>query len=134
MPETSTTSDHSVVLATFGVAEMFALVLAFTAVVMAAGDDNGAGSVSTAAPMHVTLTEFAITPGAVTVAAGGMLHVTNGGSVEHNLPVVDQDISTENLPAGGGELLDRSSRAGEYQRAAVRDPRPRRLGHDRHAR
>ena len=50
MPEKSTTTDHSAVLAFFGVAAVLALVLAFTAVVMAAGDDSGAGSVSTAAP------------------------------------------------------------------------------------
>ena len=111
MPETSTTSDHSAVLAIFGVAAVLALVLAFTAVVMAAGDDSGAGSVSTAAPTHVSLSEFAIAPDAITVAEGGALHVTNDGATAHNLTIVDQDIATADLPAGGSEELDVSSLA-----------------------
>ena len=111
MPETSTTTDHSAVLAIFGVAAVLALVLAFTAVVMAAGEDSGAGSVSTAGPTHVSLSEFAIAPDAITVAEGGALHVTNDGATAHNLTIVDQDIATADLPAGGSEELDVSSLA-----------------------
>ena len=85
---------------------MLALVLAFTAVVMAAGDYSGAGSVSTVAPTHVSLSEFAIAPDAITVAEGGALHVTNDGATAHNLTIVDKDIATADLPAGGSEELD----------------------------
>ena len=116
MPETSTTTDHSAVLAIFGVATVLALVLAFTAVVMAAGDDSGAGSVSTEAPTHVSLSEFAIAPDAITVAEGGALHVTNDGATAHNLTIVDQGLATADLPAGGSEELDVSSLAvGTYE-------------------
>ena len=111
MPETSTTTDHSAVLALFGVAAVLALVLAFTAVVMAAGDDSSAGSVSTAAPTHVSLSEFAIAPAAITVPEGGSLHVTNNGATAHNLTIVDEGIATADLPAGGSEELDVSSLA-----------------------
>ena len=110
MPET-TTNDHNAVLALFGVAAVLALVLAFTAVVMAAGDDSSAGSVSTAAPTHVSLSEFAIAPGAITVPEGSSLHVTNDGATPHNLTVVDEGIATADLPAGGSEELDVSSLA-----------------------
>ena len=110
MPET-TTNDHSAVLALFGVAAVLALVLAFTAVVMAAGDDSSAGSVSTAAPTDVTLSEFAIAPAAITVPEGGSLHVTNDGATAHNLTIVDEGIATADLPAGGSEELDVSSLA-----------------------
>ena len=110
MPET-TTNEHSAVLALFGVAAVLALVLAFTAVVMAAGDEGSAGSVPTAAPTHVSLSEFAIAPDAITVPEGGSLHVTNDGATAHNLTIVDQDIATADLPSGGSEELDVSSLA-----------------------
>ncbi len=76
----------------------------------------GPGSVSTAAPTHVSLSEFAITPDAITVAEGGALHVTNDGTTAHNLTIVDRDLATADLPAGGSEELDVSSLAvGTYE-------------------
>src|SRR4051812_26579624 len=38
-----------------------------------------------AAMANVTLKEFAITPSVIEVAAGGMLMVTNGGTMQHDL-------------------------------------------------
>ena len=72
---------------------------------------TAAGSVSTAAPTHVSLSEFAIAPDAITVPEGGSLHVTNDGATAHNLTIVDEGIATADLPAGGSEELDVSSLA-----------------------
>ena len=58
--------------------------------------------------MHVSLTEFAITPSAVTVPDGGTLHVTNDGTAAHNLRVVDTDLKTPDLAAGESGELDLS--------------------------
>ena len=66
--------------------------------------------------MHVSLTEFAITPSAVNVPAGGTLHVTNDGTATHNLRVVDTDLKTPNLAAGDAGELDLSSlEPGSYE-------------------
>ena len=59
--------------------------------------------------MPVGLTEFAINPSHVEVAADASLTVTNEGSVEHNLAVKDADVRTENLAPGGRARLDLSS-------------------------
>ena len=58
------------------------------------GDDDTAS---------VSLTEFAIP--ATTVGAGGALHVTNDGTVAHDLKVEGTDLATAELPAGGSEHL-----------------------------
>ena len=122
MPETSTTSENqnssgSGLMAVFGVAAVLALVMAFTAVVMAAGDSGGGSTDSGAAgPVHVSLSEFAITPDVISVPEGGSLHVTNDGATAHNLTIADTDLATADLPAGGSEELDVSSLAvGSYQ-------------------
>ncbi|OWY63122.1 hypothetical protein B7486_54800 [cyanobacterium TDX16] len=64
------------------------------------GSDDGGGEAATAS---VPLTEFAIP--ATTVAAGGSLHVTNDGSVAHNLVVEDTEVATADLDSGGEEHL-----------------------------
>jgi uncharacterized cupredoxin-like copper-binding protein len=126
VPETSTTNDNQSsssggLMAVFGVAAVLALVMAFTAVVMAAGDSGGGSTDSGAAgPVHVSLSEFAIAPDAISVPEGGSLHVTNDGTVPHNLTVVDQDLATADLAAGGSEELDLSSLAvGSYDVACL---------------
>ena len=98
----------------------FAVVLAVLALVVASvaivftGDD-GSGSAATPAAT-IDLSEFALTPAAVTVPAGGTLEVTNGGSVAHNLAVGGTDIATADLAAGASETLDLSSLApGDYE-------------------
>lgn len=65
------------------------------------------------APVTVSLTEFSISPPAVTLAAGGTLTVTNAGSVPHDLAV--EGIATPLLSPGDAATLDASSlTAGEY--------------------
>jgi FtsP/CotA-like multicopper oxidase with cupredoxin domain len=66
--------------------------------------------------VHVSLTEFAIDPGTLSVPAGGSLHVTNDGTATHNLSVVDQDLTTPDLAAGdAGELDLADLDPGSYQ-------------------
>jgi FtsP/CotA-like multicopper oxidase with cupredoxin domain len=63
---------------------------------------SGAGA-GTTEPAPVSLTEFAIP--ATSVGAGGSLHVTNDGSVAHNLVVEDTDVASADIDAGGSEHL-----------------------------
>lgn len=82
-----------------------------TPAVSGAADD---GAVD--ATVAVSLTEFAISPDPITVAAGGQLDVTNDGSAEHNLIVRDTEVGTEDLAAGEGAALDLSPlEAGTYE-------------------
>ncbi len=108
MSQTTNADHQSGWLALFGTLAMAALVIAIVAVTLG-GDDDSAGATATAAPTHVSLTEFALTPAAITVPEGGALHVTNDGAAAHNLTIVDQDLATADIPAGGSEELDVSS-------------------------
>jgi FtsP/CotA-like multicopper oxidase with cupredoxin domain/plastocyanin len=103
----------------FGAAA-FAVVLAVLAIVIATvvavydRDGSSAGGTSEAATIE--LNEFALTPAALTVPAGGAVDVTNTGSVAHNLAVSGTDIATADLAAGESETLDLSSLdPGEYE-------------------
>ena len=63
----------------------------------------------------VTLTEMAITPATVEVAAGGVLEVANGGSIVHNLSVEGQGLATEMLdPGATGRIELGDLAAGTY--------------------
>ncbi|HMJ74858.1 MAG TPA: multicopper oxidase domain-containing protein [Iamia sp.] len=112
-----TTKDPTrvaLVMAVIAVGAAFALSIA--AILMAGGSD-GVGVTAGGAPaeVHVALSEFAIEPGAITVAEGGTLHVENTGSVPHNLAVVDQDAAVSDLAASEtGELSLAGLPAGEY--------------------
>lgn len=92
-----------------------ALVFASVALVVGGGGDGGssAGAAETAT---IELTEFALTPGSVTVAAGGSLEVVNAGSASHNLSITDTDIATADLAGGDSETLDLAGLApGDYE-------------------
>ncbi len=108
--------DWSGVIALVATTALVAVALAFAALLMSAGDDGDSTVSTDAAPTHVSLTEFALAPAEITVPEGGSLHVTNDGSTPHNLAVVDQDLATADIPAGGSEVLDVSSlAAGSYE-------------------
>jgi FtsP/CotA-like multicopper oxidase with cupredoxin domain len=117
MSEPPTTDRTSGWLALFGVIATLALVFAFSAVVLANGDEDGAAAgAGSTGPVHVSLSEFAVEPATITVPQGGSLHVQNDGSTTHNLEIVDQDLRTADLPAGGSEELDVSSlEVGTYE-------------------
>lgn len=111
---TSTTVLSSVLAVLLGTVGVVAL-----GVVLARDDGDvvsgGTGGGAEAMP-EVTLSEFAIEPGDVRVTAGGMLHVTNSGSIAHNLVVTDEDLRTEDLASGAtGELPIGDLAPGQYE-------------------
>jgi FtsP/CotA-like multicopper oxidase with cupredoxin domain len=57
---------------------------------------GGAAAATAGAPemVDVSLAEFAVTPKAIEVAAGGMLMVTNKGTMQHNLAIEGQNLRT----------------------------------------
>jgi manganese oxidase len=102
----------------------FAAILAVLALVFATAvalvgrddDDGDAGGAGGGAAITVELSEFAITPAAITVPEGGQLTVTNAGSTPHNLSITGTDITTADLDGGASETLDLSSLApGDYE-------------------
>jgi manganese oxidase len=96
-------------LALIGTLSVAALAIAVVAIMFGGDDGDSTVSAGADAPTHVSLTEFALTPATITVPEGGSLHVTNDGSTPHNLAIVDQDLATADIPAGGAEVLDVSS-------------------------
>lgn len=91
----------------FGTVAVIALAVVMSiAALVAADDDSTAGTSST---VHVSLTEFAVSPSTVTVPAGGSLHVTNDGTAVHNVRVVDTALKTPDLASGEEAELDLSS-------------------------
>jgi plastocyanin len=102
------TGDPAMVAAAVG-------VVAIT-VVASDGDSGGTNSVAADATAAVQVSEFTIDPAGITVAAGGELEVSNTGSVEHNLAVVDADLRTPNIASGGTAALPLGDLApGDYQ-------------------
>src|SRR4051812_35108460 len=72
--------------------------------VVAPGSDSAAAAAPAMA--EVSLKEFAITPKVITVATGGMLMVTNGGTMQHNLAIEGKDLRTPMLDANGNADLE----------------------------
>src|SRR5437764_1486131 len=68
----------------------------------AASAPGAAASSATNAPamVDVSLAEFSIAPKVIEVAAGGMLMVTNKGTMQHNLRVDGQELRTAMLDTG----------------------------------
>jgi FtsP/CotA-like multicopper oxidase with cupredoxin domain len=99
----------------FATVAVLALAVVMTIAALVATDDDESGA-SVGSSAQVSLKEFAITPSAVTVAAGGSLQVANDGTGTHNLRVVDTDLITPDLAAGETGELDLSSlEPGSYQ-------------------
>lgn len=94
-----------------------AIALVFAAVALVVGGDgSGAGTATGGSTTTLELTEFALTPSALTVAAGGQIEVVNNGSAAHNVSVEGTDIATPDLAGGESEMLDVSSlEPGEYE-------------------
>ena len=106
---------------TFETIALLAFILAFAAALVAVfalslavrsidehraipeGGSSGGGS----GALAVSLTEFKITPGPATIAAGGSLAVTNDGTTVHDLTV--EGLATPELAAGESATLDVSS-------------------------
>ena len=130
MPATTTTEPDdgrlpplsagmSTGLIVFATIAVLCLTLAIT-VATVGGSDAKNAEVGTALTAHVGLTEFAIDPGTLEVATGGILHVQNDGAVVHNLSVIDTDLITPDIAAGEAYELDVASlAAGSYRVACL---------------
>jgi plastocyanin len=95
------------------VVAVLALVIATVAVFVR--DGGGDGDSAAGGDASVALSEFALTPAAVTVPAGGSLKVTNDGTMPHNLSIEGTDLKTADLAGGESETLDLSAlEPGEY--------------------
>ena len=94
---------------------VFAVGLAARAVSENDGGGGGAAATASAAGASVDLTEFAIEPSDLTLpAGGGVVTITNAGTVDHNLSVDGQ--TSEMIPAGGTAELDLTGLAdGSYE-------------------
>jgi manganese oxidase len=100
----------------FGTVAVLGLAVVLTIAALVASDDDAGSSTADGASAHVSLTEFAITPDAVTVSAGGTVHITNDGTAVHNLSVSDTDLATPDIAAGEtGELDVSSLEPGSYE-------------------
>jgi uncharacterized cupredoxin-like copper-binding protein len=92
------------------VVAVLALVLASAAVLVRdpGGSGSRTGDAAAAAAPTIKLSEFALSPDAITVATGGSLRVVNDGSVPHNLTIDGGDVGTDDLNAGESATLDLS--------------------------
>ena len=117
-PPAPSGDDRTFDLVAFGVVvAVLALIVATVAIIFMGDDGDSAGTLGSApGSATVELSEFALTPAALTVPAGGSLVVTNTGSTVHNLTVSDTDLATADLAAGESETLDLSSlEPGDYE-------------------
>ena len=100
-----------------GVTALLLAAVAFVltaAVAVAVATDRPASSAASAAPVSVTLSEFAITPAAI--VASGTVNVTNDGSMAHDFSIVGTDVATALLQPGQSASLDVSGLApGTYE-------------------
>jgi FtsP/CotA-like multicopper oxidase with cupredoxin domain len=108
----------------FGVATVVftlsAVVLAFVALAVAAmaldAGNDAKEQAKAAGGTQVSLTEFRVTPAEIAVPEGGVLNVTNNGSVVHNLAVKGEGLTTPDLKGGERAVLDVSGLdVGTYQ-------------------
>ena len=114
-PSPSTDKDPTRVAVFMAVVAVGAAFALSVAAILMAGGSGGGTAAGAPSSVHVALSEFAIEPGAITVAEGGMLHVENTGSTPHNLAVVGQDAAIADLAGGEtGELSLAGLPAGEY--------------------
>ncbi|MEY4362630.1 MAG: hypothetical protein RL391_1936, partial [Actinomycetota bacterium] len=102
--------DRSVLMwGAFGVA-IAALFVAIASLTGLVGDDSSsaaAGGAGAPTIVDVQLSEFAITPVAITVPPGHVqLRVTNTGSIAHNFSVPALSKKTADLLGGQSEILD----------------------------
>jgi uncharacterized cupredoxin-like copper-binding protein len=98
---------------------LLAVLLAFGALVVAGqafGKSSDAQDAAAKANgIGVSLTEFAITPSAISAPRDGTLTITNNGTVEHNFAIKDTDKKTSMISPGSSATLDLSGlKAGQY--------------------
>jgi uncharacterized cupredoxin-like copper-binding protein len=95
---------------------VLALLVATVVAVLGGGDDDAGTAGGAGEAVTVSLSEFAVSPAAITVPEGGSLAVTNDGTTPHNLSVTGTDVATADLAGGESETLDLSGlAAGDYE-------------------
>jgi len=99
---------------------LIAVVCAFAALAVAAAamssSNDAKDAAKAAGATQVSLTEFRITPAALSVPTDGVLKVSNDGAVVHNLAVKGEDLITPDLKGGEATTLDVSKlSAGTYE-------------------
>jgi manganese oxidase len=109
--ETDVTEERTIGAIATAVVAVVALILAAGALIASAGGGSaGVPAVAAAsdapATVSVDLSEFAISPSSITIAAGGTLEVTNSGSADHDLAIEGTDIATPMLGAGESATLE----------------------------
>jgi FtsP/CotA-like multicopper oxidase with cupredoxin domain len=118
MPSTDETDRFSILALGFAGIALFVAAVGIALGFRAIDEADGGATASASAPpatVAVALSEFAITPEEIVVAAGGVLEVTNDGAAAHNLTVVGENIATADLGAGERESLGLTGLApGEY--------------------
>lgn len=77
--------------------------------------DGGGGREEGGAAVEVALTDFRISPGAVEIASGGALNVTNRGQTPHDLTIAGTDLTTGSLAPKASAAIDAAAlEPGEY--------------------
>lgn len=106
--------DRSMLTVFASLTSVAAFLLAAIGIIVVVNKDDGP-STAEAAPVSVALSEWAITPKAISAPVDGSLQVTNDGTMAHNLSV-EGGPSTKDLAAGESETLDLSGLApGTYK-------------------
>ena len=107
-------APNQTLLVRFAVAaSMFAMLIAIVAV---SGDKGSSGSDEVVtAPVAVALSEFALSPAAITVPKGGSITVTNNGAMVHNVAITNTAVKIKDLEAGESATADLSAlKPGKY--------------------
>ena len=104
-------------LSTFAAFTAIATFLLATVAIVAVSSKTTATTSTSSGPISVGLTEYAITPKALTASAGNVqLSVHNGGTMAHNLAVPSLSKLTRDLQPGDTAVLDLGTlKAGTYE-------------------
>ncbi len=110
--ERHVTEERTIGAIATAVVAVVALIMAAGALIVSAGAGTGDAptvttdaAASAPATVSVELSEFAISPSSISIAAGGTLEVTNSGSAEHDLAIEGTDLATPMLDAGESATL-----------------------------
>ena len=116
-PDAATTGrQRNQFLSTFAAFTAIATFLLATVAIVAVSSKTTATTSTSSGPISVALTEYAITPKALTASAGDVqLSVHNGGTMAHNLAVASLSKLTRDLQPGDTAVLDLGTlKAGTY--------------------
>ncbi|MBI2706158.1 MAG: multicopper oxidase domain-containing protein [Actinobacteria bacterium] len=89
----------------------FVAVMALIVVSTSSGGGGSGNGVATAAPVPISMSEFKISPAAITMPTGGKLIAKNTGSMVHNLQVKEANVTTPDIQPGGSAEMNLSSLA-----------------------